>query len=191
MYYRKIDCPSFFPIRPAALPLSRRGELPHAVKATDKKGATINLSSASSSRKRSLARNTCMSAEVETGGEAGWLKKKGTKRTAAERQERERERERERKRKYSRGWEARRVAESVRVGSHRRRLPQLRLASRYVTCKFALRRGSPFFILHARVLSPNPPIFFSYSSPPGVLLPVADELANALRDAPVSRRSEA
>jgi len=36
-----------------------------------------------------------MSAEVETGGEAGWLKKKGTKRTAAERQEREREREKE------------------------------------------------------------------------------------------------
>lgn len=53
---RKIDCPSSRP--PSILVFPTRRGLPVAVKAADKKGATINLPSASSDRKRSLARNT-------------------------------------------------------------------------------------------------------------------------------------
>lgn len=90
------DSPSFF----------QRDGLPAAVKAADKKGATINLPSASSDRKRSLARNT---------------------RTSVRRTERERagnDREKEKKKETTgmgnrrgREWLVRRV----RVGLHRRR----------------------------------------------------------------------
>lgn len=88
----------------------QRDGLPAAVKAADKKGVTINLPSASSDRKRSLARNT---------------------RTWVRRTERERagnDREEEKKYNGNERQERKRVTRAGRrVGLYRRRrLPQLR-----------------------------------------------------------------